>query len=43
VELYIGRLRKKLGIYGKRRIDAVLGYGYFFGPAFPPYYKEKTY
>src|SRR5262249_6240501 len=43
VEIHIRRLQKKLGIYGKQRIEAILGFGYFFRPAFPPYYKGKTY
>jgi len=43
LDIHIRRLRKKLGIYGKRRIEAVLGLGYRFRPASPPYYKAGTY
>jgi two-component system, OmpR family, alkaline phosphatase synthesis response regulator PhoP len=32
VDIHIRRLRKKLGIYGKQRIEAVLGLGYRFRP-----------
>jgi len=35
LEIHIRRLRKKLGIYGKQRIEVILGVGYRFRPASP--------
>jgi DNA-binding response OmpR family regulator len=35
VDIHIRWLRKKLGIYGKQRIEAVHGVGYRFLPASP--------
>ena len=42
VEVHIRRLRKKLGIYGKKRIEVVLGFGYYFRPAFRHYDNGRT-
>ena len=36
LDIHIRRLRKKLGIYGKQQIKAVIGVGYRFLPASPP-------